>query len=49
MQYFFIIIDKNLFINVFKHIFFDYSEKKNRYLVIKFLETYNNIFKFYII
>ena len=30
MQYFFIIIDKNLFINVFKHIFFDYSEKKKQ-------------------
>ena len=44
-EFFFTIIDKYLFINVFKHEFFDINVNKNRDIVIKFLENYNYILK----
>ena len=44
-EIFLTIIDRYLFINVFKHEFIDINEIKNRDLVKKMLETYINIFK----
>ena len=44
-KHLFTILDKNLFINVFKHEFIDLDEIKNRDLVKKFLENYYNILK----